>query len=237
MAINVISRYNNLLNRIRKATDEDIATLFDDVKSFYRDCNNLDSVYVKRIVDMYVEKLQQMVDDNAAAYNKKYEKLNEVKNERYDFTGEKDDTVAVQAMTLQLMGSLPKANNKANAYAINTTIDNTIKSGVVGCKAVLTLIQYPVYAEMVSERQKAKAVEGSKSDAQKAFEHAMELTQREFGKQCAELYHEGARLHRLNKRVDSFMKLVREDEANAASVVRPSFWGGDDIAGVMSMQG
>lgn len=108
---------------------------------------------------------------------------------------------------------------------------------MVGCKAILSLSQYPAYADMVNENQRAKAVDGSKSDAQKAFEHAMGLTQREYAKQCAELYHEGSMLRRLNKRVDSFMKLVREDEANAASVARPSFWGGDDIAGVMSMQG
>ena len=90
---------------------------------------------------------------------------------------------------------------------------------------------------ILNERQKAKAVEGSKSDAQKAFEHAMGLTQREYAKQCAELYHEGARLRRLNKRVDSFMMSVREDEANAANVVHPSFWGSDDVAGVMRMHG
>lgn len=115
-------------------------------------------------------------------------------------------------------------------------VNGAIKSGVVGCKAVLALIQYPAYADMVNERQKAKAVDGSKSDAQKAFEHAMGLTQREYAKQCAELYHEGARLRRLNKRVDSFMMSVREDEANAANVTCPSFWGGDDVAGVMRMQ-
>lgn len=235
--LNVVQRHNSLFNRIEKVSVEDINDLFYDVKDFYAECKEVDSISVKRIVNKYIEKFQQLVEVNAVAYNKKNEKLNEAKNERYDFAGEKDDTVAVQAMTLQLMGSLPKANNMANAYAINTTIDNTIKSGVVGCKAVLALIQYPVYAEMVSERQKAKAVEGSKSDAQKAFEHAMGLMQREYAKQCVELYHEGARLRRLNKRVDSFMKLVREDEANTASVARPSFWSGDDIAGVMSMQG
>lgn len=236
MAVNVISRYNNLFNRIKKATNENITTLFDDVKSFYKDCNSLDGVYVKRIVDMYVEKLQELIDDNAVVYEKIFAKLNEAKNEQYDFDGEKDDTGAVQTMIFQLMGSLPKVNNKANAYAINATIDKALKSGVIGCKAVLALIQYPVYADMVNERQKAKAVDGSKSDAQKAFEHAMGLTQREYAKQCAELYHEGARLRRLNKRVDSFMKSVRADEVNTANVARPSFWGGDNVAEVMRMQ-
>jgi len=234
--LNVVQRHNSLFNRIEKATVENISELFYDVKDFYTECREIDSVSTKRIVDKYVEKFQQMLNANAVAYNKKNEKLNEAKNERYDFSGEKDDTGAVQTMTLQLMGSLPKVNNKANAYAINTVIDNAIKSGVVGCKAVLALIQYPAYADMVNERQKVKAVDGSKSDAQKAFERLMEKTQAEYGKQCVELYYQGARLRRLSKRVDSFMKSVREDEVNAANVTRPSFWGGDDVAGVMRMQ-
>lgn len=234
--LNVVQRHNELFNRIEKAKVEDISDLFYDVKDFYDECKGVDNISVKRIVDKYVQKFQQMLSDNATAYEKKWGKLEEAKNELYDFSGEKDDTAAVNTMTLQLMGSLPKVNNKANAYAIHTTIDNAIKSGVVGCKAVLALAQYPAYADMVNERQKAKAVDGSKSEAQKAFEHAMEMTQTEYGKQCAELYHQGARLRRLNKRIDSFMKSVRADEVNAINVTRPSFWESDDIAGVMRMQ-
>lgn len=235
-SLNVVQRHNELCKQIRNATIESMSELFNDISDFYAECKEIDNVSAKRIVTMFSEKFRQMLDDNASAYDKKNKKLNEAKNERYDFSGEKDDTGAVQTMTLQLMGSLPKVSNKANAHAINTAIDNAIKSGVVGCKAVLALIQYPVYADMVNERQKAKAVDGSKSDAQKAFERLMKKTQAEYGKQCVELYHQGARLHRLNKRVDSFMKSVREDEVDAASVTRPSFWGSDDVAGVMRMQ-
>ena len=65
----------------------------------------------------------------------------------------------------------------------------------------------------------------------------MGMTQKEYAKQCVELYHEGARLRRLNKRVDGFMRSVREDEANAANVARPSFWSSDNVVGVMRMQG
>lgn len=235
--LNVVQRHNELCKQIRNATVENMSELFNDVRDFYTECKEIDSVSAKRIVNMFSEKFQQMLSDNAAAYDKKNEKLNEAKNERYDFSGEKDDMGAVQTMTLQLMGSLPKANNKANAYVVNTAIDNAIKSGVVGCKAVLALAQYPAYADMVNERQKAKAVDGSKSSAQRAFESLMEKTQAEYGKQCVALYHQGARLRRLNKRVDSFMKSVREDEVNAANVVRPSFWGGDDVVEVMRMHG
>ncbi len=234
--LNVVQRHNELCKQIRNATVENISTLFEDVKCFYVECKEIDNVSAKRIVTMFSEKFQQMLEDNASAYDKKNEKLNATKNERYDFSGEKDDTGAVQTMILQLMGSLPKVSNKANAFSVNTAIDNAIKSGVIGCKAVLALAQYPAYADMVNERQKAKAVDGSKSAAQKAFEHAMEMTQAEYGKQCVALYHQGARLRRLDKRVNSFMKSVREDEVNAVNVTRPSFWGSDDVAEVMRMQ-
>lgn len=236
MAVNIISRYNNLLNRIKKATNENITTLFDDVKSFYKDCNSLDGVYVKRILGMYVEKLQQLIDDNAVVYEKIFAKLNEAKNAQYDFSGEKDDSGAVQTMLLQIMGNLPRANNKANALQITTVINKALQSGVVGCKAILSLSQYPAYADMVNENQRAKAVDGSKSDAQKAFEHAMSITQKEYGKKCAEVFHQGARLRRLNKRTDNFMKAVRADEADTANESRPSFWG-NDVSEVMQFQG
>lgn len=156
--LNIVQRHNELCKRIRTATVDNISELFYDVRDFYTECKEIDNVSAKRIVENYVEKFKQMLDDNTAAYDKKNAKLNEAKNERYDFSGEKDDKGAVQTMTLQLMGSLPpKVNNKANAYAINTAIDNAIKSGVVGCRAVLALIQYPAFADMVNERQKAKS--------------------------------------------------------------------------------
>lgn len=232
--LNVVQRNNELFHRIEKATVENISDLFYDVKDFYDECKGVDNISVKRIVDKYVQKFQQMLSDNATAYDKKLGKLEEAKNESYDFSGEQDDTAAVQTMTLQIMGQLPKVNNKANAFTIATVINKALQSGVDGCKAVLALAQYPAYADMVSVRQREKAVDGSKSKAQKAFEHAMGLTQTEYGKQCAELYHQGARLRRLNKRVDSFMKSVRAEEINAANETRPSFWGND--AGLMRMQ-
>lgn len=168
-SLNVVQRHNELFNRIEKATVENISDLFYDVKNFYDECKGVDNISVKRIVDKYVQKFQQMLSDNATAYEKKWGKLEEAKNESYDFSGEgeKDDTAAVQTMILQIMGQLPKVNNKANAFTIATVINKTLQSGVVGCKAVLALAQYPAYADMVSVRQREKAVDGSKSKAQK----------------------------------------------------------------------
>ena len=62
------------------------------------------------------------------------------------------------------------------------------------------------------------------------------ITQKEYGKKCAEVFHQGARLRRLNKRTDNFMKAVRADEADTANESRPSFWG-NDVSEVMQFQG
>lgn len=222
--MNIVQRHNDLFNKINRATADEMSALFDEVKDFFIECKDIDNISAKRILDKYMEKFETMISDNATAYNKKWEKLENAKNEAYDFNGERDDTAAVQTMTLQLMGQLPKVNNKANAFSVTTTIDNALKS-VVGCKAVLMLAQYPAYADMVSVHQREKAVDGSKSKAQKAFEHAIGLMQAEYGKECAELLGQGFRLRTLNKRVSSFMQTVHNEEIEAANAARPSFWG------------
>lgn len=222
--INIVQRHNDLFNKINRATTDEMSALFDEVKDFFIECKDIDNISAKRILDKYMEKFETMISDNATAYNKKWEKLENAKNEAYDFNGERDDTAAVQTMTLQLMGQLPKVSNKANAFSITTTIDNALKSSV-GCKAVLSLAQYPAYADMVSVRQREKAVDGSKSKAQKAFEHAIGLMQAEYGKECAELLGQGFRLRTLNKRVSAFMQTVCNEEIEAANAARPSFWG------------
>lgn len=222
--LNVVQRHNDLFNKINRATADEMSTLFDDVKDFYVECKDVDNISVKRILDKYMEKFQAMIADNETAYNKKWEKLENAKNEAYDFSGEKDDTGAVQTMMFQLMGQLPKANNKANKFIITKTIDNALNS-VIGCKAVLALAQFPAYADVVSERQREKAVSGSKSEAQKAFESAMNTMQTEYGKECSELYKQGFRLRTLNKRVSAFMRTVHNEEIEAANAARPTFWG------------
>lgn len=222
--LNMVQRYNSLFTRIEKATADEMSALFDDVRDFYTECKGTDGISTKRILDKYMDKFRSMITDNETAYNKKWEKLENTKNESYDFSGEKDDTGAVNTMVLQLMGQLPKVNNKANAASITTTIDNALKS-TVGCKAVLALAQYPAYADMVSERQRTKAVSGSKSEAQQAFEHAMNTMQTEYGKECAELYKQGYRLRVLDKRVSPFVQSVHNEEIEAANAARPTFWG------------
>lgn len=220
--ISLIQRYNDLNNSIRKAkTYKEMNGLDTDVREFYSECKDVDNEYATRILDMYVNKLHEMVSDNSAAYDTLHKKMDEIKSRGYDFDGEKDDTAAVQTKMLQLMGQLPKTKTKANAYVITNTINEVIASGVIGCKAVLSLVGYPAYADMVDERQRLHAVEGSKSAAQRAAENGNKLMLEMFGKECADVFNEGFKFRGLEKRLEQFQKSIRNEENTSA----PSFWG------------
>ena len=69
--LNVVQRHNELCKKIRNAMVENVSELFNDVRDFYAECKEIDSVSAKRIVNMFSEKFQQMISDNAAAYSNK----------------------------------------------------------------------------------------------------------------------------------------------------------------------
>ena len=64
----MVQRHNELCKRIRNATVDNISELFYDVRDFYTECKEIDNVSVKRIVSIYIEKLQEMC--NAALYSR-----------------------------------------------------------------------------------------------------------------------------------------------------------------------
>lgn len=219
--LSLIQQYNDLFGGINKAkTVEDMRTLETAVKGFYNDYKGADIESTLRIVNMYADKLHSMVSDNSATFDKLNEKLSNIKGREYDFAGEKDDTGAVQTRMLQLMGQLPKTKTTANASAIKNTINEVISSGVVGSKAVLQLMGYPAYTDMVDEMQKHNAVEGSKSEAQKVAERYNDTEYQKVSAECAETYNTGFLLRGMAKNMDNFQKSAR-NEATPESV---SYW-------------
>ena len=220
--LSLIQRYNDLLSGINKAkTVEDMRTLETAVKGFYNDYKGADMESALRIVNMYAAKLHSMISDNSATFDKLNEKLSRIKGREYDFTGEKDDSAAVQTRMLQLMGQLPRTKTAANVSAIKNTINGAIGSGVVGSKAVLQLMGYPAYADMVDETQKHNAVEGSKSDVQKVTERYNDTEYQKVSRECAEVYNTGFILHSMAKKMDNFQKSAR----NEATPEKASYWG------------
>lgn len=210
--ISLIQQYNDLFNGISRAkTVEDMRTLETTVKGFYNDYKGADMESALRIVNMYADKLHGIVADNSVAFDKLNEKLSNIKGREYDFAGEKDDTAAVQTRMLQLMGQLPRTKTAANASGIKNTINEVIGSGVVGSKAVLQLMGYPAYTDMVDDMQKRNAVEGSKSEAQKVAERYNDTEYQKVSGECAEVYNTGFILRGMAKNLEKFQKSVRSE--------------------------
>ena len=146
-----------------------------------------------------------MIDDNGVTFSRITERLERINNSVYDFEGEKDDRQAVNNMVLQLISRLPKEQNAANAGKIADIIGQSINS-VIGSKAVLELMKIPAYADMVSESQKQRAFEGSKSESQKAFERIMEQERSIAEKARADVYLQGFHLRILQKQLNDIKK-------------------------------
>lgn len=203
----IVERHNALLEWIRKANSaDDMRQLFADVKEFVAMYGEVDTDAVNRVFERYNDKLQEMLNENDVVYNRLSEQAETIGNRAYDFANEKDDTQAVQSKTLQIMAQLPKEKTLANTFNIVNVIEQAIKSGIVGCKAVLELMKYPAYLDMVSESQKHKAFVGSKSESQQAFERLKEKELQEVEKNRADIYLVGFHLRNIEKQVKSFKK-------------------------------
>ena len=203
----IVERHNALLTQIRKATTvENMRQLFADVKEFVAMYEAIDTDAINRVAKGYADKLQEMLKENDVVYNRLSEKAETITNREYDFAFEKDDTKAVQNTVLQLMAQLPKVKTLANTGTIANIIEQTIKSGTVGCKAILELMKYPVYLDMITESQKHSAFIGSKSESQQAFERLKEKELREVEKSRADVYLKGFHLRNIEKQVKNFSK-------------------------------
>ena len=178
--LTIVENYNKLLEQFRKTkTVDDVRSLAANAKEFISVYKRVDKNMVNEIYEKLQSKLQDMIAANAFVYDRMNNRVEEVRSRTYDFTAEKDDTQAVQAKLLQLMAKMPKAYNDTNANRITKELNDCINSGVVGSKAVLELLKYPAYADMVSAKIRERAFEGSKSPAQKAFENGNAVQLRE----------------------------------------------------------
>ena len=205
--VSVIEKYNDLFIRIQRAKSvEDMRALFGEVRKFHSVYRSVDGKATTKIYDKYLGKLGQMVEDNSAIYNRLQEKMNHVQGCSYDFVGEKDITPAVDNMTRQLMARLPHEKTAANAATITNTIEGAIKSGVVGCRAVLELLKYPEYKRMPSDGQRQRAYDGSKTLEQRAFDAQKESDQSTVKNALTQTYMEGFHLRTIQKKAISYQQ-------------------------------
>lgn len=207
--ISLVERHNSLFEKIHKATTvEELRDLLSSLKDFVTMHKDIDSTSVKRLYEKYSKKLQTLLEENNVEYERLSVKAEKIRNRTYDFANEKDDTLAVQNNVLHLMAQLPKAKTSANAGMITNTLANAITSGVVGCKAILELLRYPVYADMVCERQRQEAFDGSKSKQEQLFDKQKELDLRNTEKAMANVYLKGYHLRTIEKQTINLSKSI-----------------------------
>ena len=205
--LTIIENYNNLFEKINVAKiADDMQILLTDVRDFIAAYRRVDNAIANKVYEKFQAKLRGLIEENSFVHDRMFNKANEIRGWTYDYTGEKDDSQAVQSKLLQLIAQLPKSKTTANANGITTIISNTVDSGVVGSKAVLELMKYPAYADMVSERYKARAFNGSKTTAQQAFERLKESSLREAEQALSFVYLQGFHFRNVEKQANSFKK-------------------------------
>ena len=203
----IIERHNTLFEQIEAAkTADDVRTLVEAVKGFIVSYKSVDKAMTKRIYEKLLNKVNDMVVENEFVYQRINTRLEEATNRAYDFSGEKDDSQAVQSKMLQLMSQMPKVINSNNLNRINRTLNDSINSGVIGSKAVLELLKYPAYAGSISATIRERAFNGSKSAAEHAFERLKETERKQVEQALASVYLQGYRLRNSQKRLVSFKK-------------------------------
>lgn len=203
----IIERHNALFEQIEAAkTADDVRTLVEAVKGFIVSYKSVDKAMTKRIYEKLLNKVNDMVVENEFMYQRINTRLEEAANRAYDFSGEKDDSQAVQSKMLQLMSQMPKVINSNNLNRINRTLNDSINSGVIGSKAVLELLKYPAYAGSISATVRERAFNGSKSAAEHAFDRLKETERKNVEQALASVYLQGYRLRNSQKRLVSFKK-------------------------------
>lgn len=216
--LTIVENYNKLFEQIAKAkTVDDVRTLVASVKDFISVYKRVDKNMVNEIYGKLQSKLQDMVAENAFVYERMNSKVEEIRNRGYDFAKEKDDSQAVQTKALQIMSQMPKQMNNTNANRITKILNDSINSGVVGSKAVLELLKYPVYADMVSAKVRERAFEGSKSAMEQAFDRLKESELKDAEQSLASVYLQGFHLRNIEKQVNAFKKPTawNQDEQTA----------------------
>ncbi|HEY5556675.1 hypothetical protein [Acetobacterium sp.] len=206
--VSMVEEHNDLFEGIHKAeTREEISSLYQGVKSFKDNYSEIDSESTDRICNQYSEKLNKMLETNEEIYQEYSQELEEVKNSQYSFKGEKDDTQAVNSKLLQLLAQMPKYVTQANESLIRNNLVKEVKSGIIGSKAVLQLLNYSTYAGLLTPDIKTKALNSSKSEKQLKFEANKEKTEKKVSSVVSKAFMRGYHLRNLAEKVNADNKI------------------------------
>lgn len=199
----MINAYNDIFTANGKIeTQEDLDSFEELVNDFLDEFPDADTGLIDKVQKMLDDHLANFIENQAVDFENKSKKLKKEQSQGYDFAGEDDDTAAVNTALLQLMAQLPKQISQANESTTRNLLLKQIESGIVGAKVVLQLLNYPAYADVITEQVKTKALEASKSDKQKKFEKNKSDSTEKSRKETAESYNAGFRARTKQKRLD-----------------------------------
>lgn len=211
----LVEQYNNLFADIKRAeTREDISNLYQGVISFVDNYRDLDPESTNRIYDQFSDRLNEMLKTNDELYQEYRQQLDEVRNTQYSFEGEKDDRQAVDSKVLQLLAQMPKHVTQANESLLRNNLIKEINSGIIGSKAVLQLLNYPAYSDLLTPDLKKRALNNSKTEKQLKFEAKKEEAEKELNDVMAKAYMRGFHLRNVAKRINRDNKISNWNEIN-----------------------
>jgi len=211
----LVEQYNNLFADIKRAeTREDISNLYQGVISFVDNYRDLDPDSTNRIYDQFSDRLNEMLETNDELYQEYRQQLDEVRNTQYSFEGEKDDRQAVDSKVLQLLAQMPKHVTQANESLLRNNLIKEINSGIIGSKAVLQLLNYPAYSDLLTPDLKKRALNNSKTEKQLKFEAKKEEAEKELNDVMAKAYMRGFHLRNVAKRINRDNKISNWNEIN-----------------------
>lgn len=211
----LVEQHNELFMGIQRAeTRKDISNLYQGVKNFTDTYSEIDPESTNKIYDQYSHKLNNMLETNEELYQEYRQQLDEVKNMQYSFKGEKDDRQAVDSKVLQLLAQMPKHVTQANESLLRNNLIKEVNSGIIGSKAVLQLLNYPAYSDLLTPDLKTRALNNSKTEKQLKFEAKKEEAEKELGNVVAKAYMRGFHLRNIAKRIDRNSKISNWNETN-----------------------
>lgn len=187
--MNYISARNKLFSRLNRegVTKENILGLMKELGALKELAITKfgGAEETKEMYDLFNEKIKESIANNEESYNKAREKVKEVEASAYDgdITPIENDYINSLAFRYQNMLNQSKSNPHYRTKVLNEMLSNRN-----GCQALLRI---PNNSEYATSYQIEKAIEGSKSDREKAFNRSKSLLLEDAKSQCSKLYSDG----------------------------------------------
>jgi hypothetical protein len=205
LKMSIIQDYNELFTDISKIDSvEAVREVSKKLKKFKSKHQEESPEDYRRLQEMFAEKVQGLLKLIENTFDEKNAILKKEKEKAYNSSREPDMTNEINTAVLRLMARLPKKKTTGTGTQIMNILMSSLNSRA-GCLAVLELLKYPVYSEMIPQRIIEQAAEGSKSEDQKIFEQKQQQKISEIEQERNLAYLQGFHLRNMiNKGITGF---------------------------------